>query len=111
MDGAVGEEEMGAADVQAPEMEGVALILWAARTERVRTKRAISAVLPRVVLAHAQDHIAGTGFVLPLAGIPPAEDAVGAGRSFADAERIAGSVGDVRETDVGIDEQDAIAAK
>ena len=108
MNRAIGNEEVCSADVQAPKMKGIALIRGAAGAEGIGTKRAISAIRPYISFQDAEHHVAGTVFRLTLAGIPPAHATVRARGPFANAERVAGAVADVGETDCRIEEQNPI---
>ena len=79
---AVGEQEVRAAGVQAPEVEGVAVVRHFARAEVLAVGRALREAVA-VPAAHAQHAVPVAVLALAPAGVPPAEDQVGARRPFA----------------------------
>jgi hypothetical protein len=81
MNRAVGEEKMRAADVQAPKVKSVALILGTAGSEGVRAERAVRGKSSDIQLSDAEYHVRRAVFGLAFAGIPPAQDAVCARRA------------------------------
>src|SRR5579864_809408 len=96
--GAVAKEKIHAAAVVAPKVEGVALVRRFAGPEMVRPGRATVAINAYAIFADAQNHFRRSVFILAPAGIPPAEDAIGAGRPFPSHEGVRQAIAYVGET-------------
>src|SRR6266545_8393098 len=108
-DGAIGEEEMGAADMQAPEVEHIALIVDAAGSEGIRSGRARTRLHRQdILLLDAEDKLGRAGIALADAGVPPTVLEIGAGRPLPGEERVARAVLDIDNADVRIAKQDAV---
>ena len=105
----IGEQEIGAARMQAPKVKHVAFITESARTELVRTRNAKSyAGRQNVHLLHAEDHVKRAGVRLAPARVPPAELHVRARGAFPSQKCHAGPVPDVQEAHPRVGEQNPI---
>jgi hypothetical protein len=110
--GAVGEQEVRPAGVQAPEVEDVARVVQRARPKRVRPARRAGrrSVAGRVTrLCYSQQHVRRAVEVLSHPGVPPAEPQVRSRWPLARQQRVACPVRDVAEPDPGVKIEDTVA--
>src|SRR5262245_21178200 len=104
----VSEQEVSAPGVHAPEMKGVALVSGVPGSKFVRARQATDSVHGNIALAHAEDHVRRPVLRLPFAGVPPAQNAIRTRGPLANKQRIACSIRDVGESDLGVKKKHSI---